>query len=53
LRTAGGGSAVAARGRHSVVSTPIATTSDAIFYLVASGGESKASRTGGDNPAIA
>jgi hypothetical protein len=53
LRTAGGGSAVAARGRHSVVSTPIATTSDAIFYLVASGGESKAGRTGGDNPAIA
>src|SRR5271168_4375262 len=52
LRTVGVGSAIAVKGTRSGAS-PIATTSDAIFYLVASGGESKASRTGGDNPAIA
>jgi hypothetical protein len=46
------GSAIAA-GRRSSASPTVSTASDTIFYLVASGGESKADRTGGDNPAIA
>jgi hypothetical protein len=53
LSTVGVGSAIAVKGRRSGASSTISTISDAIFYLVASGGESKAGRTGGDNPAIA
>src|SRR5271154_6233156 len=53
LRTVGVGSAIAVKGKRSGASSAISTASDAIFYLVASGGEAKASKTNGDNPAIA
>lgn len=53
LRTIGAVSAASVKGKRNSAATTTSTNSDTIFYLVASGGESKADRAGGENPAIA
>ena len=40
------------KGKRSGAVSSTSTAADPILYLVAAGGESKASKTGGDNPAI-
>src|SRR5271156_5133355 len=52
LRTVGVGSAIAVKRKSSGASSPISTISDVVFYLIAIGGEPKAGKTSGDNPAI-
>src|SRR5271156_5061934 len=54
LRTVGvGNAAIVIKGQRSRATPLSSTPTDAILYLVASGGEAKADRVGGDNPAIA
>jgi hypothetical protein len=54
LSTAGvRGSSIPYKGQRSGTTAPTWMHTDAILYLVAMGGESNASKAGGDNPAIA
>ena len=53
LSTAGvRGSSIPYKEQRGAASTPSWMHTDAILYLVAAGSESKAGKTGGDNPAI-
>jgi hypothetical protein len=52
VHSAGTGGPISVKGNRSGASSSTSTPADAILYLVATGGESKASKTNGDNPAI-